>query len=102
MARYRSKADGTTVDAVQFTGRLDADVLAWRDPDETASLPTWLCDAMNAKTVECSAIGLGLILNVHSGSHGLAKDDWVMVRPDGQLGWCRGERFAEQYERVYG
>lgn len=97
MSFYRSKS-GDLVEAARFKGgHVNADDGLWF---ECTDVPTWLCDAMNAKVLELSAFGSALVLNYRGGSYGLAPGDWVIRMHGGELTHCRGDRFATEYEEV--
>jgi hypothetical protein len=58
---------------------------------------------MNRRVLELSAFGSALVLNFRGGSYGIARGDWIIRKRGGELtAWCRGDRFAQQYERADG
>jgi hypothetical protein len=100
MSFYRDRS-GELVEAVLFKGgHVNGDYGLCFNGDDAAM--QWVCTAMNAKTLELSALGSALVLNYRGGSYGLAAGDWVIRKRGGELTHCRGDRFASQYERVDG
>lgn len=100
MARYRGPLG--TVAAVQFTGRHDSNLLSFDDEDDAGAPPVWVMDALNAKTIDVSAMGPALVLAYRGGSYGLVKGDWLLCSDDGEIAPCCARQFAERYKRVDG
>jgi hypothetical protein len=94
---YRDR-NGELCEAAQFKGgRADEEGLCFNGDDGG-----WVLDALKAKTLELNALGCALILNFRGGTYGLVPGDWVIRKRGGEITQCRGDKFAERYERVDG
>lgn len=88
-----------------FYQRSRAVVTAFQIPlwGKTSSedVPTWLVDRLLRRELVENESG-GLTLTDHWGARSCAAGDWVILREDGDIEFCRMEDFPQRFERLRG
>ena len=85
MAQYKNKP--LMIDAIQFTGNNQFDVLAFCRPNLSP-------DALNGAQV----MKLPVIVSTESGEEKASSGDWIIKNAKGEFSLCKPDVFAASYD----